>query len=65
MPVISIKLSRHLDTLCNKGCTNVRNIIQQLETGNSLPELSELNEKERQQLLQELKAIMAVYDARD
>ena len=55
MPTDNPKLSRHLSTLCHQGCTTVREVIEQLETGSNLPELSELNDEERQQLLQELK----------
>lgn len=65
MQIDSSKLFHYLDTLCNRGCSTVREIIRQLETGNRLSELSELNAKERQHLLLELKSIMAVYDARD
>lgn len=64
MTIDDPKLSRYLDHLCNQGCTAVREAIEQMEAGNSLPELDNLNQSEQQRLLQELKSIMAVYDAR-
>ena len=65
MTIDDPKLSRYLDNLCLQGCTVVREIIAQLETGGSIPELAELDPAERQHLLRELKSIMAVYDARE
>lgn len=64
MTINDPKLSSYLDRLCNRGCGVVRETIQQMEDGERIPELADLSHNEQQHLLQELKAIMAVYDAR-
>ena len=64
MTIDDPRLSQYLDHLCNQGCTAVREAIEQMEAGDSLPELASLNHAEQQHLLRELKSIMAVYDAR-
>ena len=56
------KISRCVDILCEKGCTEVLSLIQRLELGTPVAETSDLDEEERQCLLQELKSIMAVYE---
>ncbi|TDX98158.1 hypothetical protein [Thiohalophilus thiocyanatoxydans] len=64
MTIDDPKLSQYLDHLCNQGCTAVREVIEQMETGDAVPELASLNRFEQEQVLEELKAIMAVYDSR-
>ncbi|MGD8407683.1 MAG: hypothetical protein PVG50_00435 [Thiohalophilus sp.] len=64
MAIDDPKLCGYLDRLCNRGCGVVRDTIQQLEAKQHVPELAELSHNEQQRLLQELKSIMAVYDAR-
>ncbi|WP_310692629.1 hypothetical protein [Thiohalophilus sp.] len=58
------KLSQYLDHLCNQGCTAVREAIEQMEAGDNIPELASLSPAEQGRVLEELKAIMAVYDSR-
>ena len=50
-----------IETLCSDGCCNVNDYIARLETGEALPQTTHLNLAERQEVLKELKAIMAVY----
>lgn len=50
--------------VCEQGCTYVRLLIQQLETGAVIAETAALSPAERQAVLAELKSIMAVYDLR-
>jgi len=64
MTIDDPKLSQYLDHLCNQGCAAVREVIEQMEAGDAVPELASLNRFEQERVLQELKAIMAVYDAR-
>lgn len=64
MTIDDPKLSGYLDRLCNQGCMAVREAIEHMEAGDSLPELADLSHNEQQCLLRELKSIMAVYDAR-
>jgi len=53
-----------VETICARGCTHVREVIRHLEARQTPPELRSLNPDERETVLRELKAIMAVYDAR-
>jgi hypothetical protein len=55
------KVARCIETLCHKGCKEVTQIILALERGDPLEEVRDLSEEERQAVLDELKAIMAVY----
>lgn len=50
--------------LCSDGCRTVNDYIVQLESGEILPQIEQLTALERQEVLKELKAIMAVYDSR-
>lgn len=51
-----------VESLCNEGCKAVRGYIDQLEQNYPIDVLASLNEREKQQVLNELKSIMAVYD---
>lgn len=55
------KISACVEAICNKGCIQVREDIEHLERGEILPEMASLPLDERQQVLKELKSIMAVY----
>lgn len=59
-------LPRHLQSIvedyCNSGCNNVNEIIETLDNNGRPEELNELNDDERTMVLNELKAIMSVYD---
>jgi hypothetical protein len=50
-----------VESLCHKGCKAVWGDIAALERGADLPETRQLGPQERAAVLQELKAIMAVY----
>lgn len=52
-----------LTRICELGCTRVSEIIAALEQGRRAPETHGLLAVERAQVLTELKAIMAIYDA--
>ncbi len=51
-----------LEAICNSGCDAVRATIDALEHDLEVPQTGELDEDQRRQILEELKAIMAVYD---
>lgn len=57
-------LNRCVDAICQNGCEVVRATIAAIECGDSVAQAELLDEAERQKLLVELKAIMAVYDVR-
>ena len=52
-----------IEALCAKGCRQVWREIQALEAGNPPQEARGLTDAELDQVLTELKAIMAVYDS--
>lgn len=58
------KLQQCVESLCGDGCQAVNGYIEQLECGGSVPQTELLSYEDRQELLRELKSIMAVYDAK-
>ncbi|EDN67923.1 hypothetical protein BGP_5258 [Beggiatoa sp. PS] len=50
-----------LEQICKQGCRSVNKIIQQLEQGQTIEVVQQLNMAQQNRLLQELKSIMAVY----
>ena len=51
-----------VDTLCEQGCSRVNACISALQNGEDVPEVAGLSVADRQVVLQQLVAIMAVYD---
>lgn len=51
-----------VDSLCEQGCGRVNSFIDALQNGEDFPEVAGMSEAERQEVLQQLVAIMAVYD---
>jgi hypothetical protein len=64
MTKLSPKLQNCVESLCGDGCRAVNGYIEQLERGGSVPQTELLSYEERQELLMELKSIMAVYDTK-
>ena len=56
--------SQCIDALCQCGCDAVRATITALEAGAVVPQVQDLTEEERTKVLNELIAIMSVYDSR-
>ena len=54
-----------IEHICDLGCSEVYRISELIERGDVVPELNGVNTEVHQAVLRELKAIMAVYDARD
>jgi len=54
-----------VERICDLGCSRVYQTIKLMEQGEAVPELKGTNEKTHPAVLEELKTIMAVYDARD
>ncbi len=61
----SEQVSHCIETLCQCGCDAVRATISAMESGAVVPQVQTLSEEERRMVLEELKAVMAVYDKRD
>jgi hypothetical protein len=53
-----------VESLCRSGCAAVRATILALERGQNVVQVEGLAPDERHAVLEELKTIMAVYDAR-
>jgi len=62
IPLISSKIQHCVEQLCAEGCQSVRRDIARLEQGKEIPLIEDLKAEEKQQVLSELKTIMAVYD---
>lgn len=57
------RVDRCVEIMCQKGCRTLWADIEALQKGVSLPEVDSLSVAERQQVLLELKTIMAVYES--
>jgi hypothetical protein len=51
-----------VESICESGCDRVNQVIEQLESGKTVAEMSGLDQSDQQQVLRELKDIMAVYN---
>lgn len=51
-----------VDTLCEQGCSKVNACISALQKGEEFPEVDGMSPADREVVLHELVAIMAVYD---
>jgi 4-hydroxy-3-methylbut-2-en-1-yl diphosphate synthase IspG/GcpE len=60
----SSKVNQCIEALCKCGCEAVRATITSMEMGAELEQTRDLDEQEAAIVLDELKAIMAVYDDR-
>ena len=58
------QVNQCVDALCQCGCDAVRATIAAMEAGAEIPQLQTLGNEEREVVLDELKAVMAVYDSR-
>ena len=57
----SARIDLCVETICNRGCRQVREVIASLERGEAVPGAEALSPEERARVLRELKNIMAVY----
>jgi len=56
------KIEEKIETLCEQGCTQVNQLIDDAKKGGNIEELSEFNGSEIEQIIDELNKIMSVYD---
>ena len=56
------KLEEKIETLCEQGCTQVNQIIDDAKKGGEIEELEEFNGSEIELIIDELSKIMSVYD---
>ena len=62
MPMTSNHVQQRIEAMCQQGCDSVRSYIRAMEDHVPLSQLDGLDETEKDRVLIELKAIMAVYD---
>ncbi|MFK5948696.1 MAG: hypothetical protein QM500_08010 [Methylococcales bacterium] len=62
MPTSSLKINERIEAVCEAGCEAVRASIQSLEAGHQVALTNDLSKEESQQVLDELKTLMSVYD---
>jgi len=58
-------IDAELDRICDLGCTRVNEIIAGASSGKAVPELAGLNAADSEEVLERLKSIMAIYEARE
>lgn len=54
-----------IESICEQGCTAVRDVIVALEEKQDVEQVSQLPENEIKTVLTELKKIMSVYDIQE
>lgn len=59
------QIAQCIEILCQCGCSEVRAVIKRIEANQSVAQLEGFTVQERRLVMEELKAIMAVYDQRD
>ena len=58
-------IDAELDRICDLGCARVNEIIAGASGGKPVPELAGLNAADSEEVLERLKSIMAIYEARE
>ena len=59
------KISQTVDEICTNGCDSVNDIIKTLSSGKKLEITNDFSDAEKNELLNELKSIMSVYENKD
>lgn len=59
------KVIQAIEVICSTGCVSVNAIIKTLESGNIVEGIEDFSEAEVNELKNELKSIMAVYENKD
>lgn len=57
-----LKIEQCVESLCQSGCAAVRATITAIEAGAEISQISGMSDEEKLYVLEELKAIMSVYD---
>lgn len=58
-------IEAELERICDLGCTRVNEIIAGASSGKPVPELAGLNAADSEEVLNRLRSIMAIYEARE
>ena len=62
LPELPKKITDKIEALCQQGCTQINQLLDKAENGSKLEELSGFSQSEIKQIIDELVAIMSVYD---
>ena len=62
---LSKKVSSKIEALCAQGCTQVNQLLEKAKNGKNIVELTEFNDSESKQIIDELTQIMSVYNTDD
>jgi len=60
----SEKTTSCIEAICQSGCLVVRAVIESLEAGQLIPQTKGMSPEQVDMVLNELKAVMSVYDER-
>jgi len=63
-PDLSPKAIKTIETLCELGCTQVNQLINDATSGKEIEDLADFEPPEVSMIIDELRQIMSVYDAR-
>ena len=55
------ELHRYLEQISEQGCETVSKLLYQVDQGGSIPEIEHLEPSQQQQVIKELRKVMAVY----
>ena len=58
-------VSHQIESICEKGCSQVNELLDKAENGSEIQELSEFSRNEVSIIIDELSEIMAVYEGKD
>ena len=61
-PDLSPKAIEAIESLCQLGCTQVNQLIDDAKNGKDIKELAEFSHSEQDMIIDELDEIMSVYD---
>ena len=62
MPFRQAKIDECVEALCHQGCSMVYRYISALQQDEEFPEVAALSSEERRSVLEQLVAIMDIYD---
>ena len=61
-PDLSKEAVKKIESLCEQGCVQVKQLLEKAEKGNEIEELSGFKKSEKSMIIEELGEIMSVYE---
>ena len=62
---VSDKVSATIEAICERGCSQVNQLLETAKSGHKVDELSEFSEAEIQYIIRKLDQVMAIYNRDD